>query len=426
MGASLAAALTILLLHSSSLLAQAVRVAVVSPEKATIKRVVDQPAEVEAYETTPIHAKVAGYVKSVAVDIGDRVKAGQVLAELFMPELVADVASARALVEQKEAERLQAEAAVTVARAQLDSSNATVAETRARIGRMQAELSRWEAEYTRIDQLVRQSALTPSLRDETRSKLQSAQAMVEETNAQVRTSEAAVREAEAAIEKARADVTAAAARIAVARFDLERADALLGYTKLTAPYDAIVVRRQVDPGRLTRGGADDQALLEIARIDPITVVVGVPEIESARIDPGDPVQLRIPALGGAAIKATVTRTSWSLDTSNRTLRVEVDLPNPDAKLRPGLYCYATITEEERADALSLPVAAVVEAADQTYCVVIDNGRAVRRPLELGLSDGTRVEILGGLKGGETVVAANPSILTEGQALQALPPAAPKP
>ena len=123
--------------------------------------------------------------------------------------------------------------------------------------------------------------------------------MVEETNAQVSTSEAAVREAEAAVEKANADVTAAAARIDVAQFDLERADALLGYTKLTAPYDAIVVRRQVDPGRLTRGGAQDDALLEIARIDPITVVVGVPEIESARIDPGDPVQLRIPALGVA-------------------------------------------------------------------------------------------------------------------------------
>ena len=168
---NLAAALTTLLLASSSLLAQAVRVAVVTPEKATIKRVVEQPAEFEAYETTPIHAKVAGYVKSVAVDIGDRVQAGQILAELFMPELVADVASARALVDQKEAERLQADAAVTVARAQLDSANATVAETRARTGRMQAELYRWEAEYTRIDQLVRQSALTPSLRDETRSKL---------------------------------------------------------------------------------------------------------------------------------------------------------------------------------------------------------------------------------------------------------------
>ena len=126
------------------------------------------------------------------------------------------------------------------------------------------------------------------------------------------------------------------------------------------------------------------ALLEIARIDPITVVVGVPEIESARIDPGDPVQLRIPALGsGPPLKATVTRTSWSLDTSNRTLRVEVDLPNPDAKLRPGLYCYATITEEERADVLSLPVAAVVESTDQPYCVIIDNGRATRHLLETG-------------------------------------------
>src|SRR5262245_41082418 len=162
------------------------QVEVVKPERHTVQRTVGEPGQLQAYETTPIHAKIAGYVKNWTVNIGSEIKKGQVLAELDVPEVEADLQEKRAAVEQAQAKKSQAEAAVKVAQAAAASARARVTEVQAGVKRAEADLTRWQQEYRRIEQLFNERAQTGTLLDETRSKLQSAEASADEVRAKIK------------------------------------------------------------------------------------------------------------------------------------------------------------------------------------------------------------------------------------------------
>jgi RND family efflux transporter MFP subunit len=393
------------------------RVNVVRPERGTIRRTTEQPGQIEAAETTEIHAKIAGYVKGVAVDIGDAVKGGQTLAELHVPEMEAELAQKRALVDQAESEQAQAEAAVAESRAGITSAEAKLTEVKAAIRRTEADVARWQAEFARIAQLVRESAVTGSLRDETQSKLEAAQAARDEVTAQVRSAEAAVAESRAHLVKAEADVKAAASRVEVAEAEARRVESLLGYARIDAPFDGVITRRGIDTGHLTVPGGQDDPLFVLERVDHVTVSVGVPEADAPLVGRGDTAVIRLPTLGGRAYEGKVTRTSYSLDAATRTLRAEIDLPNPDDLLRPGLYAYTSIVAEEHTDALTLPAAAVFRDGGKAYCVVVADGRARRREIQTGLGDASRVEVASGLDGRELIVAARADTVAAGQPVE---------
>jgi multidrug efflux pump subunit AcrA (membrane-fusion protein) len=126
-----------------------------------------------------------------------------------------------------------------------------------------------------------------------------------------------------------------------------------------------------------------------------------------------------------AYEGTITRTAWTLDAKHRTLRTEIDVPNPKGTLRPGLYAYATIIVEEHAGVVSLPTSALVRQDSQTCCVAVAAGRAARKPVVVGLDDGTRAEIVSGLGGDETIVKAYASSLADGQFVEVIVPEAAK-
>ncbi|WP_165252030.1 efflux RND transporter periplasmic adaptor subunit [Paludisphaera soli] len=391
-----------------------VTVATVAPQRGPIRKMTREPGQIEAYEATSLHARVGGYIRSIAVDAGDPVKAGQVIAEIDVPELDAAADQKRALLEQAEAGRKQADAAVVVAQAAVSTAEARIAEARASIRRTDADAARWQAEYERTSRLVREGAVTGSVLDEAQSKLESARATRDEATALVQSAEAAQAQAQAELVQARADVPAAAARVDVARADLEAAEAMAGFGKILAPFDGVVTRRHVHPGHLTMPGGAGTPLLEVERIDRLRVAVGVPEVDATFVQPGDPAEVRVQALDGRTVKGAVSRISWSLDRATRTLRTEIDLDNPDGTLRPGLYAYVAIVAEERPDALTLPTTAIVKEGGETFCVLVEAGTASRRKLRLGLTGGGLVEILDGLEGGETVVAAEAASLADGQ------------
>jgi RND family efflux transporter MFP subunit len=394
-----------------------VRVSIVKPERATIRRMTEEPGQIQAFETTPIYAKLAGYVDRVAVNIGAKVKKGQVLAELRVPEIEADLKQKRAMIEQAQTERKQDEAMVEVAQAGVISAEAKVVESRAGIRRSEADASRWRSEFARIEQLFRERAQTGSLLDETRNKLSAAEAAQDEVGAQVKTAEAALVEARARLDKARADVLTAISHVEVARFEADRAEAMASYGKILAPFDGIVTRRGIDTGHLTTPGAGGELLFIVARSDIVTITVGVPETDAPFVNAGDDARVRLQALDGKTFTGKVTRTAWALDATTRTLRVEIDLPNPDEFLRPGLYAYATIIAEEHKDALTIPVTALVKDGEKSFCVTVVEGRARRREVTPGFVDGKRIEIVSGLGGGEDVVEANATILLDGQSVE---------
>ena len=400
------------------------RVEVVHPERHTVRRSVGEPGELQAYETATIHARIPGYVKSWNVNIGAHVKKGRVIAELSVPELEADVQQKKATVDQAIAKHRLAGAAVKVAEANVAGAEAKLAEVRAGIKRADADLVRWQAEFHRVEQLFQARAQTGSLLDETRNKLRASEATRDEVGAQVASAEVAVTQARAAQEQAHSNVGAAAATIEVAKAEARHAEALLGYARIEAPFDGIIIQRNVDTGDLTQPGADQLPLFVIARSDIVTIWVAIPEVFAPAVNPGDRAEIKLQAVPGPAIVGKVTRISWALDPKVRTLRAEIDIPNPDARLQPGLYAYATVIAEEHPDVLTLPATAVVNEQGKDYCVAVVDGKAARRPIRLGLSDGTRTEVVSGITGDEAVVKANAASLADGQPVQVIEPANP--
>ena len=399
------------------------RVVVARPVRKELVLHTTQPARLEAYEVTPLYAKVAGYVDEVAVDIGDAVKKGQTLITLRIPELQNAVDQRQALLAQADAEIAQAEAAVLAARAAADTAAAHVKEAQAGIGRAEADQDRWEAEHLRIASLAESGSVTPKLAEETKSQLRAAESAGDEATAAVESAEAAVREAEALIAKSEADTQAAIARKAVAEANLAEANTMLSYAKLTAPFDGVVISRAVDAGHFVQPatGASAKPLVAVASTSRMRVSLDVSEMEAGLVDVGDPVVLRIQALRGSDIVGKIARISWSLDAGNRSLRAEVDVPNKDAKLRPGMYATAVVELDRRDQPLTLPATAIMRNGAEAACMVVEDGKAARRVIETGLRVGPDIEIVGGLSDTSEVVTLRPEALSDGQLVQPLPP-----
>lgn len=399
------------------------RVIVGRPVRKPLVLVTTQPARIEAYEQTPMFAKVAGYVDEIAVDIGDEVKKGDTLIRLRVPELQNGVEQREALLSQAKAEIAQAEAALLAARAAADTATAHVKETKAGVARTAAELQRWEAEHLRIAHLAESGSVTPKLAEETKNQLRAAESSRDEATAAVESAEASVREAEAMIAKGEADLRAAEARAAVAEANLAEAQTMLSYTKLQAPFDGIVIARNVDPGHFVQpaSGADAKPLATVARTDLMRVALDVPEMEANFVDVGDPVVLRVQALRGGELHGKIARISWSLDAGNRSLRAEIDVPNDNAALRPGMYATGLIELDRRDKAMVLPATAIMQKSAETTCIVVENGTANHRVIATGLRVGPDIEVLRGLSEGSEVVTLRPEFLSDGQAVQILPP-----
>jgi len=263
--------------------------------------------------------------------------------------------------------------------------------------------------------------------DETRNQLRAADAARQEAAASVKSAEAALRAAVAGIDKSRADLVAAGAQQHVAAANLARAKTMLAYTEIRAPFKGTVTQRNVDTGHYvhpTTGGSGEP-LLVISQTDKVRVFVDVPEMESPLVDAGakpDKAVVRVQSLGGKSIDGTITRTSQSLDEANRSLRAEVDLPNVNGILLPGMYAKVEIVLDKRADVLTLPVTAIIREGSATYCCCVESGKIERKSIEIGLRSGSEVEILSGIDADQVVVLARADSLKEGQSVEVIPTA----
>lgn len=381
-----------------------------------------QPGRIEAFESAPLYGKVSGYVSDVLVDIGDKVKRGQTLVRIAVPELDDDRRQKQALVAQAKAEIGQSHAALRAAEAGVASSQAAIEQTKAAVARAEAEYARWQAESGRLDSLAETGSVTQKVADETRNQFRAADAARHEATAAVHASEAAVTEAQAQVEQARADVVAAEARLTVAESNLARVETMLAYTEIKAPFDGVVTKRSVDTGHFVAEGGTGGPLVSVVRTDRVRVFLDVPEIESAKVEAGDSATIRVQALDNLEVAGNVTRTGWALDNANRTLLTEIDLANGDGRLRPGMYAIASIRLEERKEVLTLPIAAIARRAEEAFCFVIRDGKATRTPIKLGLRVGDDWEVLSGLSESDTVALAKAESLVDGQAIEPVEPA----
>jgi len=419
--------------HQSSSATPSVTVSVVQPQRKALARVVEQPGTIQAYEETQLFARVPGYVHlfhdsdgRLLHDIGRRihgpkydpsgkvvVEPGEVLAELVVPELEERRNLKKAIIQQAKADVEQAEKVVASAEANILAMVAAVVEAK-------AQSDRWESESKRIAGLVKTGTIDAQSRDETLNQFKGAEAHVLST-------EAAVSKAKADRDKALADVRSMQARVEVAKADALEAEAMLGYAKIRAPFDGVVTWRKVNTGDFVQpAGGQGDWLFKVARLDPVRVVIAVPEADAELVKEQSAVKLSIQALPGSSLSGAVARTSWALEAGARTLRAEIDLPNKEGRFRPGMYVYAQIINQ-LSDGWTLPVSAVVKQGDSTVCFLIEGGKAVRTPVQVGRSDGQLVAVLKRQKPGSPpvweaftgneVVAARAAGLLDGQSIE---------
>lgn len=367
------------------------RVHLTKAEPRTIERSVGQPGFVYAYEQTAIYPKISGYVQRWVVDIGDRITKDQVLLDIYVPELVVEHEEKVAEVALDEVQVQVAERTVEVAASNRKVAAAQVKEAQAQVNKYQASVERWQSEVRRLTALANEKVIDQQVLEESRKQLKADTAARDAAQATTAAAEANEMARKSELDKAQVDVRAAQARVKVAAASERRLAALVGYTRIVAPYDGVVVARNANTGDFVQPGSGDESsprgtpIYVVARTDKVRVYVDIPESDATLVEKGTRAHVRVPANNHTEIQAAVTRTSWSLHAKTRTLRAEIDLPNPDARLLPGTYSYAHVLLDRR-NVRALPLAAIVEIGNQNCCYFYVDGKAVQTPVQTGLHD----------------------------------------
>lgn len=400
----------------------AVRVTVVQPTVEPLRRVTSQPAHIEPFEQTSLFAKASGFIAEVKADIGDRVKKDQVLVELSIPEMQQERVQKLAAIEEARAAVGQSEARVVAAQSMIDAAQARRDEAVATIAQQDAEIAFRQSEHARIAELVTAKSVNEALRDEKLKQLQAAKAGLVAAQAAVRSAEANIKVERARKTQAEADLAHAIAQRQVTEASLRQTEILMDYATIKAPYAGVITRRWANTGDFIRSAAvgQNEPLFTLVKVDPLRIVADIPENDSSLIRDDQPATLTIDALKGRPFAGRVKRSTGVLDPKTRTLRVEVELDQPDPQLRPGMYGALTITLAERKQAILVPSRCLRFEGDRAFVLIAAKGKAEKRTVTVGFNDGNRVEITTGLNSDDTVIAESRSPLSPGQPVQASP------
>ncbi len=338
-------------------------------------------AEFRPFQEIDVHAKVAGYVKTMYVDVGDRVKEGQLLAVLEIPEMVDDLARASAGKRRSDADVLRA----------------------------RDELRRAESAHTvahlSYERLAAVSKARPNL---------VAQQEIDDAQGRDLVSEAQIAAAKSAL-------AAAEQGVQVANADENKVRTLNAYARITAPFAGVITKRYADTGAMVQQGTASQTqampVVRLSENSLLRLVLPVPETVVPSIHIGEPVEVRVPSLN-RSFQGKVARFSDRVQFSTRTMETEVDVQNPSLVLVPGMYAEAHLTLEKKNQVLAVPVQALGGHESKPSVLVVNaDKRLEERPVKRGLETSNRVEILSGLHENEMVVVGSRSQLKVGQQVE---------
>ncbi len=341
------------------------------------------PATTAPFDSARLYARATGYVAERRVDIGSRVKKGDLLLRIGAPDLNAQLVQAAAQLGQTRAALVQAQANV-------QSSQSTVDLARVTNGRTSTLANQgWE---------TRQNA------DNTRANVQTGAA---------------------AVDAAKAAVTVAEANVAAQLAAVQRLEALVGYLDVTAPFDGVVTSRSVDVGDLVSADSSGgTALFALQRTDILRIQVAVPQSGAVTMRDGLAAKVLVQELPGQEFKGTVSRNAVALDPASRSVAVEVDVPNEDGRLRPGLYVTVVISIPRERPGVVIPDEAVLFNGQGLRVAVVDKDDIVHmQDVTIARDFGTTVELRDGLNGGERVALSPPVDLVDKEKVkvQAPPP-----
>jgi RND family efflux transporter MFP subunit len=355
--------------HPTMATAQPRTAAIVTVVRGNLASSLTVAGQFEAYQQVDLHAKVSGYIRWIKVDIGDRVHQGEVLATLEVPELQDQLQGAQADVRHSQSE-------ITRAQSEVVSAESTY--------------SALHAEYTRLAEAskVRPGLIAEQELDDARAKDQQAAAQ---------------------IGVAKAALDSMQQQLGVSNAARQRFQTLSNYEQIVAPFNGVVTMRYADTGSLIQAGQDSNTqtlpVVQVAQSDLLRLRMPVPESDVPYIQQGGEVQVKVNATG-KTFTGKIVRFTRALDTSTRTMLTEVDVPNPDLTLSPGMYAETIIQLQQKNGILILPSQAVVENGDRPYVLVVDpTNHIVKRNVTLGIQTSNRVEITSGVQEGERIVAS---------------------
>jgi RND family efflux transporter MFP subunit len=322
------------------------------------------PGNAEADLTASIYGRTNGYLKRWLVDIGDHVKEGQLMGEIAAPEVDA----------------------------QLEQAKATLLQSKANLLKLQADEVYARAEESRYRPLLQRGAATKEAYEQKFAQWQVDAASVSAMEATIKVNEA----------------------------DIHRLTALQSYERLTAPFDGIVTARNVDPGDLITADnpTTEKQLFHVAKIDPLRVFVDVPQVFSTDIKAGQKAILYRREDPGKQYAGVVERTANALDPNTRTLRTQVDVPNPTGALLPGMYLQVKFSFDREVVPVIVPTAAIIVRTKGPRIAVVDEHNQIHyRDVKLGSDFGEELEVLSGLKPGEHLVVYPGDDLPEGTTIE---------
>jgi RND family efflux transporter MFP subunit len=356
---------------------EAPTVAVVKAERADLSRDVILTAEFRPFQSIDVMAKVAGYVKSINVDVGSRVAQGQLIATLEIPEMMADLARGNATVERSQAEVLRAQDDLTRAK------------------------SAHEISHLSYQRLLNVSKQRPGL---------VAQQEIDDALSKDQVAEAQIAAAQSSLETAKRQVNVSSA-------ELDHIKTMMNYARVTAPFAGVITRRYADTGSMIQAGisSNTQAmpLVQLSENNRLRLILPVPESSVEAVKIGQTVEVRVPTLQ-KMFTGKVSRYADSVSTDTRTMHTEVDVPNPNLVLIPGMYAEVKLGLEKHSGVIAIPITCL--RGSEVFVVTPEN-RVEKRNVTAGMETADRVEIRSGLQEGEMVVSGSTAGLEPSQTVR---------
>jgi RND family efflux transporter MFP subunit len=353
-------------------------VTVAHPRLGAMQDEVVLPGSIQAFTDAPIYARASGYLKKWDSDIGARVKAGQVLAELDAPELDQQVTQAKAALEQTQAA--------------LDQALANLQQ-----GKANEELARVTA--SRWSNLAGKGVVSRQENDQYQAQYQAQVANID------------------ALEKA---IAASRSNIAASQANLARLEDMQGYKTVRAPFDGVITARNTDIGMLINSGngGPAQELFHIAAVAKLRVFTNVPEMYSQSAVAGIPAELTLAEFPGRRFRGELVRTAEAMDAGTRTLLTEVDVDNASGELRPGAYAEVHLTIPAGVRSVIVPVGAMLFRSEGLRIALVrDKNKVELVPVILGKDFGSEVEVLSGVRANDWMILNPADSLTSGSTVR---------
>ena len=392
-------------------------VTVARVEVRPVERTVDATGSLLPWEEVIVNTSVAGTVSRLLVDLGDRVQAGQVVAQLDPRELALGVEQAEAGVGAARDALARARAQVEAGQAQLEQVRESRRSLEADLNRTRAALEETHTNLERMRRLVGESLIAQRDVDIARTQYEVARAQHERAQVDLGQFPARVRVAEAQLDSDRSAVRVAQADLRRREADLALARKKLSDVTLRAPITGAIARRHLNPGQYV---LEDKPLFTIVRSDPLKFTGTVAEHASLEVRPGQLVRLRAEPLGGRQFGGRVTRVSPAIDVTSRTTQIEAEVPNAQGLLKPGLFARVSVVLRTDPDVVFVPETAVSYFAGITRVFVVAGGTAHARTVTLGARQDGLVEIVKGVKAGEQVATSGLGQLQDGGAVTTAP------